>query len=170
MSFFAPRQSNRRVPALTQMPEGEIVSTYDRYEDVQQAVDVLARADFPVRQLSIVGNGLRSVERITAKLSYGRIAMMGAGSGAYLGIFFGIILFIFQPGASGILGVFFAALVIGAGFGMLFAVVTFSLNRNRREYASITQVIGTRYDLITEHELVMTARDVLVKSVQDSQD
>ena len=108
MSFFAPRQSNRRVPALTQMPEGEIVSTYDRYEDVQQAVDVLARADFPVRQLSIVGNGLRSVERITAKLSYGRIAMMGAGSGAYLGIFFGIILFIFSTRrASGILGVFF---------------------------------------------------------------
>lgn len=167
MSFLAP-QSNRKVPMLTRMPEGEVVSTYDEYEDVQHAVDTLARTEFPVRQLAIVGIGLRSVERITAKLSYGRVALMGAGSGAYLGIFFGIILFIFQPGASGIMGVFFAALAIGAGFGMLFAVVTFSLNRNRREYASITQVVASRYDLVTDSELVMTARNLLTQPVDET--
>jgi hypothetical protein len=163
MSFFAP-QSNRRVPSVTEMPEGEIVSTYDRYEDVQSAVDTLARSEFPVRQLSIVGNGLRSVERITAKLSYGRVAMMGAMSGAYMGLFFGLILFIFQPDNTAILGVFLAALVIGAGFGMLFAVVTFSLNRNRREFASVTQMIGVRYDLITSAELLQSARDILSRT------
>lgn len=151
---------------MPELPNGEIVSTYDRYEDAKHAVDVLARANFPVQQISIVGNDMRSVERVTGKLTYGRVALMGALSGAYFGLFLGILLFIFQPDNAAILGVFVAALVIGAGFGMLFGVLSYAMNRNRRDFSSVMQMVAARYDLITEPELLHQARQILTQSAQ----
>ncbi|WP_024356333.1 general stress protein [Leucobacter chironomi] len=158
--------SSSRAPLMPEIPQGEIVSTYDRYEDAKHAVDVLARASFPVQRISIVGNDVRSVERVTGRLSYGRVALMGALSGAYLGLFLGLLLFIFQPDNAAIFGVFISAVVIGAGFGMLFGVLSYAMNRNRRDFSSVMQMVATRYDLITEPELVHEARRILVESAQ----
>lgn len=149
---------------MPELPKGEIISTYDRYEDAKHAVDVLARASFPVQQISILGNDLRSVERVTGRLTYGRVALMGALSGAYLGLFLGLLLFIFQPDNAAIFGVFAAALAIGAGFGMLFGVLSYAMNRNRRDFSSIMQMVATRYDLITEPELIHQARQILTSA------
>ncbi|MBK0420950.1 hypothetical protein JD292_02490 [Leucobacter sp. CSA2] len=146
---------------MPELPKGDIVSTYDRYEDAKHAVDVLARAGFPVQQISIVGNELRSVERVTGRLTYGRVALMGALSGAYLGLFLGVLLFIFQPDNAAILGVFAAAVAIGAGFGMLFGVLSYAMNRNRRDFSSVMQMVAGRYDLVTEPELIGEARRML---------
>ncbi len=151
----------RRMPQMPELPKGDIVSTYDRYEDAMHAVDRLARADFPVSEVSIMGNDIRSVERVTGKLTYGRVALMGALSGAYLGLFLGLLLFLFQPDNEGIAGLFIAAIVIGAGFGMLFGVLSYAMNRNRRDFSSVMQFVATRYDLITSPELVGQARGIL---------
>ncbi len=156
----------RRPPQMPELPKGEIVSTYDRYEDAKHAVDVLARSGFPVQQISIVGNDVCSVERVTGRLTYGRVALMGALSGAYLGLFLGLLLFIFQPDNAGILGVFVAAVVIGAGFGMLFGVLSYAMNRNRRDFSSVMQMVATRYDLIVEPDLVQQARQILTAATQ----
>lgn len=160
----SPGVPNSRTPLMPEIPSGEIVSTYDRYEDAKHAVDVLSRSGFPVRQVSIVGNDVRSVERVTGRLTYGRIAWMGSLSGAYLGLFLGLLLFIFQPDNSGIAGVFIAAVVIGAGFGMLFGLLSYAMNRNRRDFSSVMQMVATRYDLITEPELLHEARRVLTEA------
>lgn len=151
----------RRMPQMPELPKGEIVSTYDHYADAMHAVDRLARANFPVSQISIVGNDVRSVERVTGKLTYGRVALMGALSGAYLGLFLGLLLFIFQPENAAIFGVFIAAIAIGAGFGMLFGVLSYAMNRNRRDFSSVMQFVATRYDLITSDSNVFEARRIL---------
>lgn len=163
MSTPGPMRSSR-VPLMPEIPRGEIVSTYDRYEDARHAVDLLARAGFPVQRISIVGNDVRSVERVTGRLTYGRVALMGALSGAYLGLFLGLLLFIFQPDNTAILGVFVAAVAIGAGFGMLFGVLSYAMNRNRRDFSSIMQMVASRYDLVTEPELLHEARRVLTSA------
>ncbi|WP_449278652.1 general stress protein [Leucobacter sp. GX24907] len=160
--------SSRRIPQMPELPKGEIISTYDRYEDAKHAVDILARSDFPVREVSIVGNDMRSVERVTGKLSYGRVALMGALSGAYLGLFLGLLLFIFQPGNEAIAGVFTAAIAIGAGFGMLFGVLSYSMNRNRRDFSSVMQLVASRYDLVADAALLHDARRILVEHAQKS--
>ncbi len=151
----------RRMPQMPELPKGEVVSTYDHYADAMHAVDRLARANFPVNAVSILGNDICSVERVTGKLSYGRVALMGALSGAYLGLFLGLLLFLFQPDNEGIAGLFLAAIVIGAGFGMLFGVLSYAMNRNRRDFSSVMQFVATRYDLITAPELVGQARGIL---------
>lgn len=161
MSNTNPAAARRKMAQIPELPKGDVVSTYDRYQDAMHAVDRLVRANFPLGSVSILGNDIRSVERVTGKLTYGRVALMGALSGAYFGLFLGILLFIFQPENEGAFGVFLAAIVIGAGFGMLFGVLSYALNRNRRDFSSVMQFVATRYDVITAPELVFEARRIL---------
>lgn len=153
---------------MPELPKGVTISTYDSYGNAQLAVDALARSNFPVNRVSIVGNDLHSVERITGKLTYGRVALMGALSGAYLGVFFALLMLIITPGVE-LVGVFFAAIVVGAGFGMLFGVLSYALNRNRRDFSSVMQIVAGRYDLITEDEFVHEARRILSAGIAKDQ-
>lgn len=152
--------NKRQAMLMPTVPKGEIVSTYDTYTNAQQAVDLLARANFPVNRVAIVGNDIRSVERVTGKMSYGKVAWMGAVSGAYLGLFLALLLMIVQTGSQ-IGGLFLAAIAIGAGFGMLFGVLSYALNKQRRDFSSVMQLVATRYDLITDPEILYEARRVL---------
>jgi hypothetical protein len=149
----------RQGQAFPTVPQGEIVATFQTYQDAQGAVDVLARADFPVAQVSIVGSDLKTVERVTGKLTWGRVAAAGAASGVWLGIFFGLLLLIFSPATS--FGVLLAALLLGAGFGILFGLVSYAITRRRRDYTSMTQVLATSYSIIVDPELANRARNLL---------
>jgi hypothetical protein len=135
------------------------VASFEDYADAQSAVDKLAAADFPVRRASIVGSDLKSVERITGRMSYGRAAAGGALSGAWLGLFFGLLLIIVSPEA----GFVFvgAAALIGAAFGMLFNVVTYTARRRRRDFSSIAQIVATTYSVVVDGELGNKARTIL---------
>ncbi|WP_246846552.1 general stress protein [Humibacter ginsenosidimutans] len=145
--------------ALPTVPKGETVATFETYPEAQAAVDVLVRADFPLAQVSIIGSDLKTVERVTGKLTWGRAAAAGAASGVWLGIFFGLLLMIFSPAAS--LGIVLAALLLGAGFGMLFGVVSYAITRRRRDYTSLTQVLATSYSIIVDPDLANRARNLL---------
>lgn len=150
-------RSAARFPAL---PQGEAVENYSNYADAQRAVDLLAHADFPVKQLAIIGNDMKSVEVVTGKMSYGRAALGGAASGAWMGIFLGLVLFIFAPDGAGAPMVF-AALLIGAGFGMLFGIVNYSIRRKRRDFSSVMQMVAVSYTVLAPSELVHRARNLL---------
>ncbi len=162
MSNQSPFGGRSRVVFPT-LPRGEVIATYDTYPEAQQAVDVLARADFPVARLSIVGSDLKSVERVTGKLSWGRVAVAGAASGAWFGIFIGLLLVIFNPATS--YAFVIAAVLIGAGFGTLFGVVSYAVNRRRRDYTSVAQVIATSYSVVVDPDLVNRARNLIAGDV-----
>ena len=74
-----------------------MLGTYDTYPEAQAVVDRLAKADFPVAQLSIVGNDLKTVERVTRKLAGTGRALEGALSGAWFGLFLGLLFTLFTP-------------------------------------------------------------------------
>jgi hypothetical protein len=152
--------ARRGLPRFPSIPRGEVVATFESYEDAQKAVDALSHAEFPVKELSIIGNDLTSVERVTGKLSYGRAAGAGALSGLWVGLFFGLLLTLLSPNASTLLFIAAAAL-IGAGFGMFFNIAVYSLNRRRRDFTSVMQVVATSYSVLTGPELANRARNVL---------
>ncbi|MFF2494834.1 general stress protein [Agromyces sp. NPDC058064] len=155
-------RAGRELPTL---PKGETVASFETYAEAQAAVDQLSKAEFPVKELAIVGTDLTSVERITGRLTWSRAAGAGALSGAWFGLFLGLLFFIFAPsGAS--LGILGAAVLIGAGFGMIFSVVSYSVNRRRRDFTSVMQVLATRYAIIAEPAHVARARNVLGTSGQ----
>lgn len=164
MTNLSP-MSRRQAMMTPTIPRGEVISTYDTYSNAQLAVDALARANFPVNQVAIVGDDIRSVERVTGKVTWGRVALMGALSGMYFGMFLSLFMLIVQPGMN-LSGVFLAAIAIGAGFGMLFGVFTHAINRNRRDFASVMQLVAGRYDLITDPGLVHQARQILAGGIE----
>lgn len=150
----------RLAQAFPTLPKGETVASYETYAEAQAAVDRLAKAEFPVKELAIVGTDLTSVERITGKLTWGRVAGGGALSGAWFGLFLGLLFFIFAPSGP-TLGILGAAVLIGAGFGMVFGLVSYSINRRRRDFTSVMQVLAARYAIIAEPQHVDRARNVL---------
>jgi hypothetical protein len=150
---------SRRGPVLPSIPKGDVLGTYDTYEEAQHVVDKLAKADFDVRQLSIIGSDLKTIERVTGKLTYGRSALAGAASGAWLGLFAGTLLFLFT--ATPNLPYAFAVILIGAAFGMLFGIVSYAVNRRRRDYTSTHQVIATSYQVIAPSGVIVRAQELL---------
>ncbi len=149
----------RPVPTL---PKGDVLGTYDTYFEAQAVVDRLARGNFEVKQVAIVGSDLKTVERVTGKLTNGKAAGAGAASGAWLGLFFGVVLFLFTTTPNAVLYVG-AAVIIGAGFGMLFGIVTYTINRRTRDFTSTHQVLASRYEIIVEPALLIKAQELLAR-------
>lgn len=152
---------SRRGQAIPSIPRGDVIGTYDTYPEAQQIVDRLAHAEFDVSQLAIIGNDLKTVERVTGRLSYGRAAAGGAASGAWFGLFAGILLYLISPSGNPVNVL--AAILIGAGFGMLFGVVTYAINRRRRDYTSTSQVIASNYQVIVPSTQAVRAQDLLAR-------
>ncbi len=157
-----PNPFARRQPVLPTLPRGDVLGSYETYPEAQSVVDRLAKAEFPVKQVSIVGSGLKTVERITGKLTWGKAAGAGAASGAWIGLFFGLVLFIF--GSSGAQFVYVvAAVMIGAGFGMAFALASYAINRRRHDFTSVNQVLASQYEVIVDPSLTVRAQEVLAR-------
>ncbi|HEY0258834.1 MAG TPA: general stress protein [Lacisediminihabitans sp.] len=148
----------RLVPTL---PKGDVLGTYDTYFEAQAVVDRLAKADFEVKQVSIVGSDLKTVERVTGKLTYGRAAGAGAASGAWFGLFLGVLLTF--SSSSSVVQYVFAAIIIGAGFGALFGIAATAINRRTRDFTSTHQVLASKYEVIIDPQLTMKAQDVLAR-------
>ncbi len=149
----------RRRQGQPKLPRGEVLGTYDTYPEAQRIVDRLAKAEFDVSRVSIVGNDLKTVERVTGKLSYGRAALAGAASGAWFGLFFGLLLILLSPAPNfAFVG---AAALIGAGFGMLFGLVTYGVNRRTRDFTSMTQVLASNYQIIIDPTMLERAQSLL---------
>ncbi len=102
--FGAPRAGAPNGPdEARSVPKGDTVGSYNSYLDAQKAVDYLADQQFPVQMVSIVGNDLKMVERVTGRLTYPRVALSGALSGMWFGLFVGVMLSFFshdRPGTS----------------------------------------------------------------------
>lgn len=152
-----------RPALLPAIPKGDVLGTYDTYLEAQSVVDRLAKADFEVKKLSIVGNDLKTVERVTGKLTWSRAAAAGAASGAWLGLFLGLVFTIFAPvpQSTSTIGFVIAALLIGAGFGMIFGLVTYAINRRRRDFTSTHQVLASNYQIIIDPQLTAKAQQTL---------
>lgn len=144
---------------LLRVPTGDVIGTYDTYPEAQAIVDHLAKADFPVAQVSILGNDLKSVERVTRKLSWSRAALEGALSGAWFGLFLGFLFTFVTPAVN--LGLFVAAVLIGAAFGLFFRLVTYAINRRNRDFDSTKQVLASNYQVLVPSELAARAQQVI---------
>ncbi|TQJ49724.1 general stress protein [Phycicoccus sp. SLBN-51] len=138
------------------------VGRYDRYEDAQKAVDYLSDHEFPVQNVLIVGTDLKQLERVTGRLTRGRVAAGGILSGMWLGLFVGLIFALFDPQASG-LGTVLVTVLFGAGFGLMWALIGYQFTGGQRDFTSVTQVVATQYEVLVEHRHVQRARELLTE-------
>ena len=140
--------------------DSEVVGTYYEYQAVQQAVDRLSDASFPVENVEIVGRDLRFVERVTGRLTKARAAGAGAATGAWWGLFIGLLVGLFSSGPTW-LGLVLGGLVIGAVWGAVVGFVAHWATRGRRDFASRAGLSADRYDLMVVASEADRARTLL---------
>lgn len=148
-----PRQS----PLKLAFPQS--LAVYDDYEAAQRAVDFLSDNKFPVEQCMIVGTDLKRIERITGRLTTGRVAAGGLLSGLWLGLFVGLIFALFDSGSTA--GMVVSTMAFGALFGVIWALAGYAATRGHRDFSSVTSVVATKYEVLVEHKVAQQARDLL---------
>lgn len=138
------------------------LGVHDTYEEAQKAVDYLSDNEFPVEDVLIVGTDLKQLERVTGRLTQGRVIGAGALSGMWLGLFVGTIFAVFDPSGVNVANIV-ATVAFGAVFGTVWATVGYRLTRGQRDFTSVSQVVAAKYEVLCEHKHVQRGRDLLAE-------
>lgn len=149
-------QNSSNLPTL---PDGWPIGSYDTYREAQRAVGHLADHEFPVQGLTIVGVEPMLVERVAGRLTWRRVLIAGAASGAWLGLFVGLLLSLFTAGAG--LQPILIGLVSGVGFGLASAAFRYAGTKGRRDFVSHSQLVARRYDVLCQPRTAEHGRDLL---------
>ena len=137
------------------------LAVYDDYAAAQKAVDFLSDNHFPVEQCMIVGTDLKQIERITGRLTTGRVALGGALSGAWMGLFVGLLFTIFTTDNA--VATVISTVLIGLLFGLVWALAGYAATRGRRDFSSVSAVVATPYEVLVEHKVAAQARELLAQ-------
>ncbi|MGC0397643.1 putative membrane protein [Streptomyces sp. SAI-126] len=128
------------------------IASYTTYQEAERAVDHLSDQGFPVERVAIIGQDVRLVEQVTGRMGLGGAALQGAASGALpgalIGWIFGLLNWL-DPVVSGLLLALYG-LVFGALVGALFGLLVHAAQRGRRDFASVSFMQPSRYDVVAD--------------------
>ncbi|MFK4853318.1 general stress protein [Microbacterium sp. ZW T6_19] len=143
---------------------GEVVASMRDYEGAQKTVSKLIAEEVPARDIAIIGQSVRTVERITGRLGYAAAARSGAINGVLIGLFLSAILVLGNPDVP--MQLFVGFVFIGVALGMLLSLVTYAIVRRRRDFASVTQFAADHYEVTVQPASVAKAKKVLGTATQ----
>jgi hypothetical protein len=86
------------------------------------------------------------VEQVTGRMTKGRAALYGAGTGAWLGLFIALLFAIFTIGPAW-WGVLLTTVLVGAVFGAVAGFVGHWATGGRRDFASVTSLQADEYEV-----------------------
>src|ERR1700741_3599322 len=152
--------SGVRRQSLPTPPKGWPIGSYPTYAEAQHAVDFLSDQEFPVQQVTIVGVDLMQVERVTGRLTWPKVLGGGVVSGAWLGLFIGLVLGVLNLPLMQVLP---TALVAGVFFGLIPSAVPYAMARGTRDFSSTMQLVAGRYDVLCDPQNAEKARDLLAR-------
>jgi hypothetical protein len=138
------------------------LGSYSTHAQAQSVVEYLADQKFEVETTQIIGTDLRMVEQITGRLTWPRALFGGIVSGAWFGLFVGLLLNILTTASFGRAMAF--GLTWGVIFGGIFAAVSYGLVRGRRDFTSMSAVVPSRFDVLVAAEHSERARGILAAS------
>jgi len=142
-----------------------VLSTVDTHGEAQSIVNRLAHAGYDVSNIAIVGRDLVTVERVTGRLTYARVALRGALNGAWFGLFFSLVLSLLsEPTTSFVMP---AVVAIGAGMGVLITLALYSIRRRRQDFSSVQQVLASRYEVTVPSGTAGAAQRALAEAPRD---
>lgn len=136
------------VPADRPVAENQsfrTIGSYATYAEAQGVVDRLSDEKFDVSTVKIVGEGLRSEERVTGRMTKGRAAGSGALSGLWFGLLIGVLFMLFVPVAW--LSILLWALILGALWGAVFGFLAHLATGGRRDFQSVSMTVADTYEV-----------------------
>ena len=124
------------------MSEQSVIGVYNTMSEAEEAVRMLDKGNFPIKQVSIVAQDMQSEKEVHGYVTTGDVAKSGAGTGAWVGGIFGLLFgaaFIWVPGFGPLIaaGPFSAMLLSGvegvmageAGGGLLGVLVGWGVSK-----------------------------------------
>lgn len=124
------------------MSEQSVIGVYHTMSEAEEAVRMLDKGGFPIKQVSIVAQDMESEKEVHGYVTAGDVAKSGAGTGAWVGGFFGLLVgaaFIWVPGfgpllvagpfAVMLLGGIEGAIAGATGGGLLGALVGWGVSK-----------------------------------------
>lgn len=147
------------------MDEGNrrTIASYSTYAEAERAVDYLSDQGFPVERVAIIGHDLQLVEQVVGRLNHGRAALSGAASGALPGALIGWLFGLFNwldPVLSALLLALYG-LIFGAVVGAVLGLLMYSMRRGRRDFASVSAMQPSRYEVVADTEVADRAAGLL---------
>lgn len=133
--------------------------TVDTNDEALSIVNRLSKTDFAITNIAVVGRDLVTVEYITGRMTYAKVAMRGGMNGAWAGLVAAVVSTVVSGDASSLF--LPAAVAIGAGLGMVFSLVMSQIRRRRQEFQSVEEIIASKYDIIVPNGLGDAARAAL---------
>ncbi|MEV6236218.1 general stress protein [Lentzea sp. NPDC051838] len=100
--------------------ESSLLASFTDYADAQR----------------LVGEGVRTVEQVTGRMTRGRAAVSGAAGGAWFGVLIGLLFGLFTTGAAWV-WLLLVSLLIRAFWGGVFGFVAHWSTRGRRDFSSV---------------------------------
>lgn len=138
---------------------GVSVASYPRYAQAQRAVDFLSDNKFPVEQTAIVGADLSLVEKVLGRMTVGRAAVAGAASGAWFGLFIGLMFALFSRRSWW--EVMLTGLLVGAAWGAVFGAIAQAGTKGLRDFISRSSLAAGSYDIFVAPGHADAARTML---------
>lgn len=140
------------------LPSAEIIAKFDTYESAVEHVEKLLSGNFPVRQIAIVGRGVRTVERLRARIGYPRMALTGALNGALLGV----VVIAFSPADT--FNNYASTIITFAGIGAIVNILRFSMSRSKRTFSGQNSLLADTYEIQVPKDLKAEAENALAKA------
>ncbi|UNK69788.1 general stress protein [Microbacterium sp. H1-D42] len=138
---------------------GEVIASTRDYEAAQKTVSKLIAGEVPARDIAIVGEGVRTVERVTGKLGYAAAARSGATNGVLIGLVLSAIMLFGNPEAP--ITLFLGFILVGVALGMIMSLITYAIVRRRRDFASVSQMLADHYEVRVQAASLAKARSVV---------
>jgi hypothetical protein len=156
--------------SITQSPDlgsrSFVLAIVDEYSEAEEIVRRLAERDFPVEHVRIVGEDLRTVEHVTGRLTLwgaiGRSALTGAIAGLLSGWLFGLFAWM-SPLIEGLLLALYG-LIAGAIIGAIWGAISYTIEGSRRQFASVSTLAPSRYEVLVDAAWAARAEEVLASS------
>jgi hypothetical protein len=150
-----------RLGAFGDLTKRPVLASYENYLDAQKAVDSLSDNGFPVQNVAIVGVDVRIVEAVLGRLSWGRAALGGLGTGAWFGALIGLFVGLFSSTNGSLLPLLGLGLLYGAAFGIVYGLISYAFTGGKRDFVSRQQLVAARYDVLCEQAVIGEARKLL---------
>jgi hypothetical protein len=150
-----------RASAFGDVTKRPVLASYDDYLDAQKAVDTLSDNGFPVQNVAIVGVGVRIVEAVLGRLSWGRAALGGMATGMWFGALIGLFVGLFSSTSGSLWPLLGLGLIYGAAFGIVYGLISHALTGGKRDFVSRQQLVAERYDVLCEQDVIGEARKIL---------
>jgi hypothetical protein len=152
-------------PVTTIQSTRRLVASFPTYDQAQRAVDYLADEKFPVERVAIVGEGLRLVEQVTGRRTWGKAILDGLLGGGFIGLLLGWLFGWFSlvnPLVSA-MSLALWGLVLGAVIGALVSVISYAATAGRRDFTSVGTMQAAQYNILIDADVADAAQRLLAR-------